>query len=101
MITGKYEPNARLHLEHAGIAFDALVGDLWAETKGAALREHGASVYVGDHLGDIVGARTAGAVAVGVTTGPYTAAELTEAGADVVLPALTDFPAWLAGYLRA
>lgn len=60
MITGKYEPNARLHLEHAGIAFDALVGDLWAETKGAALREHGASVYVGDHLGDIVGARTRG-----------------------------------------
>lgn len=40
-------------------------------------------------------------MAVGVTTGPYTAAELTEAGADVVLPALTDFPAWLAGYLRA
>jgi phosphoglycolate phosphatase len=98
VITGKYEPNARLHLEHAGIAYDALVGDLWAETKGAALRELGAQVYVGDHLGDIVGARAAGAVAVGVTTGPYGAAELTEAGADVVLPDLTGFPAWLDGY---
>ncbi|MGW2544332.1 HAD family hydrolase, partial [Kitasatospora sp. NPDC001574] len=33
VITGKYEPNARLHLDHAGLHADALVGDLWAETK--------------------------------------------------------------------
>ncbi|PYC85393.1 haloacid dehalogenase [Streptomyces tateyamensis] len=98
VITGKYEPNARLHLEHAEIPYDALVGDLWAETKGAALRELGAQVYVGDHLGDILGARAAGALAVGVTTGPYGAAELTAAGADVVLADLTAFPAWLAQY---
>ncbi|MFI6848723.1 HAD family hydrolase [Kitasatospora sp. NPDC050467] len=99
VITGKYEPNARLHLEHAGLHADALVGDLWAETKGDALREHGASVYVGDHLGDIRGARHAGAVAVGVATGPYGADELLAAGADVVLVGLTEFPAWLAGHL--
>ncbi|GAA1980720.1 HAD family hydrolase [Kitasatospora viridis] len=101
VITGKYEPNARLHLAHAGIEYDAVVGDLWAQAKGAALRELGASVYVGDHLGDVRGARAAGAVAVGVTTGPYGAAELTEAGADVVLPDLTGFPQWLAGHLAA
>ncbi|MFE9424472.1 HAD family hydrolase [Kitasatospora sp. NPDC006697] len=101
VITGKYEPNARLHLEHAGIAYDALVGDLWAETKGAALRELGAGVYVGDHLGDIRGARAAGALAVGVATGPYGTAELAEAGADVVLADLTGFPAWLDGHLAA
>lgn len=99
VITGKYEPNARLHLEHAGIESDAVVGDLWAETKGTALRELGASVYVGDHLGDIVGARAAGAVAVGVATGPYGAEELTAAGADVALADLTAFPGWLAGHL--
>ncbi|MEV4613777.1 haloacid dehalogenase-like hydrolase [Kitasatospora sp. NPDC049258] len=98
VITGKYEPNARLHLAEAELSVDVLVGDLWAETKGAALREHGASVYVGDHLGDIVGARAAGAVAVGVATGPYSAPELAEAGADVVLADLTAFPAWLATY---
>ncbi|MER8183126.1 HAD hydrolase-like protein [Kitasatospora sp. NPDC094015] len=98
VITGKYEPNARLHLEQAALPVDVLVGDLWAETKGDALREHGASIYVGDHLGDIVGARAAGAVAVGVATGPYGAAELAEAGADVVLADLTGFPAWLAGH---
>ncbi|MEU6231870.1 HAD hydrolase-like protein [Kitasatospora sp. NPDC047058] len=101
VITGKYEPNARLHLEHAGLHADALAGDLWAETKGEALREQGASVYVGDHLGDIVGARHAGAVAVGVATGPYGADELLAAGADVVLADLTGFPAWLAGHLAA
>ncbi|AUY50253.1 HAD family hydrolase [Streptomyces sp. CB01881] len=99
VITGKYEPNARLHLEHAGLHADALVGDLWAETKGDALREHGASVYVGDHLGDIRGAKHADVVAVGVATGPYSAEELLAAGADVVLADLTGFPAWLAGHL--
>ncbi|MEV7782325.1 HAD family hydrolase [Kitasatospora sp. NPDC088351] len=99
VITGKYEPNARLHLEHAGLHADALAGDLWAETKGDALREHGATVYVGDHLGDIRGARHADAVAVGVATGPYRADELLAAGADAVLADLTEFPAWLAGHL--
>ncbi|WP_371480006.1 HAD family hydrolase [Kitasatospora sp. NBC_00315] len=99
VITGKYEPNALLHLEHAGLHADVLVGDLWAEGKGDALREHGAGVYVGDHLGDIRGARRAGAVAVGVATGPYGADELLAAGADVVLADLTEFPAWLAGHL--
>ncbi|MGW2252284.1 HAD family hydrolase [Kitasatospora sp. NPDC001660] len=99
VITGKYEPNARLHLEHAELHADALIGDLWAETKGDALREQGATVYVGDHLGDIVGARRADAVAVGVATGPYSAEELREAGADVVLADLTEFPAWLAAHL--
>ncbi|MEV4559641.1 haloacid dehalogenase-like hydrolase [Kitasatospora sp. NPDC049285] len=99
VITGKYEPNARRHLDGIGLEVDALVGDLWAETKGDALRAHGAHVYVGDHLGDIRGARAAEAVAVGVATGPYSAAELAEAGADVVLRDLTEFPAWLTAHL--
>ncbi|WP_441250764.1 HAD family hydrolase [Kitasatospora sp. McL0602] len=99
VITGKYGPNARLQLDLVGMDFDVLVGDTWAEGKGDALREHGASVYVGDHLGDIRGALAAGAVAVGVTTGPYDAAALREAGADVVLADLTGFPAWLESHL--
>lgn len=98
VITGKYEPNARLQLDYIGLVPDILVGGTWAESKGEALREHGAAVYVGDHLGDIRGARAADAVAVGVTTGPYGAAELAEAGADVVLTDLTEFPAWLAAF---
>ncbi|MFF2329172.1 MULTISPECIES: HAD family hydrolase [unclassified Streptomyces] len=98
VVTAKYRPNAELHLAHLGIEPDALIGGLWAEAKGEALREHGAHVYVGDHVGDVRGARTAGALSVAVTTGPCDAEELRAAGADVVLSALTEFPAWLDGY---
>ncbi len=96
VVTAKNPRNARLHLEHLDIRADELVGDLWAEAKAVALREHGASVYVGDHVGDVRGAHTAGAVAVAVPTGPYGAAELRAEGADVVLEGgLAEFPAWL------
>ncbi|MCQ9185680.1 haloacid dehalogenase-like hydrolase [Streptomyces sp. IBSBF 2953] len=98
VVTAKWEPNARLHMEHLGMRPDAVIGDLWAAQKAQALREHGASVYVGDHVGDVRGARAAGAFSVGVTTGPCGAAELTEAGADVVLDDLTRFPEWFADY---
>ncbi|MCX4763042.1 haloacid dehalogenase-like hydrolase [Streptomyces sp. NBC_01275] len=101
VVTAKWEPNARLHLEHLGIPADALVGNLWAERKADALRTHGASVYVGDHVGDVRGARTAEALSVTVPTGPCGADELRAAGADVVLADLTEFPAWLSGYLAA
>ncbi|MGW0995161.1 HAD family hydrolase [Streptomyces sp. NPDC002520] len=98
VVTAKYEPNAKLHLDHLGIEPDVVVGDLWAEQKAAALREHGAAVYVGDHVGDVRGARMAGALSVAVVTGPCDADELRAAGADVVLDDLSAFPAWLAGY---
>ncbi|MCM2412565.1 HAD family hydrolase [Streptomyces sp. RKAG290] len=95
VVTAKYEPNAKLHLAHLGIEPDVIVGGLWAEAKAQALREHGAGVYVGDHTGDVRGARVAGAHSVAVTTGPCDGAELRAAGADVVLASLTEFPAWL------
>jgi phosphoglycolate phosphatase len=101
VVTAKYEPNAKLHLEHLGIHPDEVVGDLWAEQKAEALREHGAGVYVGDHVGDVRGARKADALSVAVATGPCSAEELTAAGADVVLGDLTEFPGWLAGYRPA
>ncbi|MFK4145847.1 HAD family hydrolase [Streptomyces sp. NPDC004065] len=98
VVTAKYEPNARLHLDHLGIRPDALIGDLWAEQKAEALREHGASAYVGDHVGDVRGARTAGALSVAVATGPCGAEELRAAGADVVLTDLSEFPNWFSAY---
>ncbi|MFF9022531.1 HAD family hydrolase [Streptomyces eurythermus] len=101
VVTAKYEPNAKLHLSHLGIEPDVVVGDLWAEQKAEALREHGASVYVGDHVGDVRGARAAGAFSVAVATGPCPAEELGAAGADVVLAGLTAFPEWLKGYREA
>ncbi|MGW3012958.1 HAD family hydrolase [Streptomyces sp. NPDC001219] len=99
VVTAKHEPNARLHLTHLGLDVDALVGSLWAEGKAAALREHHARIYVGDHTGDIAGAHTAGALSVAVATGPCDATELRAAGAEVVLGDLTEFPSWLARYV--
>ncbi len=99
VVTAKYEPNAKLHLKHLDIHADAVVGSLWAEGKAEALREYGASIYVGDHTGDVRGARAADALSVAVATGPCSEEELREAGADVVLPGLAAFPAWLEGYV--
>ncbi|MGW4032867.1 HAD family hydrolase [Streptomyces sp. NPDC004838] len=99
VVTAKHEPNAKLHLAHLGIEPDAVIGSLWAEGKAEALREYGAGVYVGDHIGDVRGAHTAGALAVAVPTGPCSATELREAGADVVIRDLTEFPAWLRRHL--
>jgi phosphoglycolate phosphatase len=101
VVTAKYEPSAKLHLEHLGIEPDAFIGNLWAERKAEALREHDAGVYVGDHAGDVRAARAADALSVTVATGPYDADQLRALGADVVLDDLTAFPAWLAGYLDA
>ncbi|MBT2427946.1 haloacid dehalogenase [Streptomyces sp. CB00316] len=98
VVTAKYEPNAKLHLAHLGIEPDSVIGWLWAEAKGEALLEHGAQVYVGDHVGDVRGARVAGALSVAVTTGPCDERELRAAGADVVLADLTRFPAWLRAF---
>ncbi|MFF2187195.1 HAD family hydrolase [Streptomyces sp. NPDC058155] len=99
VVTAKHEPNAKLHLAHLGVEPDAVIGWLWAEAKAGALREHGASVYVGDHTGDVRGARTAGAFSVAVPTGPCAEDELRAAGADVVLPDLLAFPEWLRAYV--
>lgn len=101
VVTAKYEPNAKLHLAHLGIEADVLIGGLWAEGKAEALLEHGARIYVGDHTGDVRGARAANALSVAVTTGPCDEAELRTAGADVILPDLTEFPAWLRTFAAA
>ncbi|MFC1433394.1 HAD family hydrolase [Streptacidiphilus sp. N1-3] len=100
VVTGKHTPNARLNLDALDLVADALHGSVFGPEKGTVLREEGAAVYVGDHLGDIMGARTADALALAVATGPYSAEELAAAGADVVLPDLTAFPEWLDSYLR-
>jgi len=95
VVTGKYGPNAQLHLDHLGLEVDELAGWLWGADKGRALLEHGATIFVGDHLGDIEGARAANALSVAVATGPISAHDLRSAGADVVLDGLDGFPAWL------
>nr|WP_228046251.1 HAD hydrolase-like protein [Saccharopolyspora sp. HNM0983] len=98
VITGKYEANAALHLRALGWDVDRLAGDVFAAAKGEVLRAERAAVYVGDHLGDLIAADTAGATGVGVATGPYGAEALRVAGAESALPDLTGFPEWLREY---
>jgi phosphoglycolate phosphatase len=92
VVTSKLGRLARLHLDHLGMVVDELAGDLFAEGKAAALTEHGVRWYVGDHVADMVAARTAGVPGIGVTTGPCSAEELSAAGASYIVPDLTGFP---------
>ena len=96
VVTAKMPALAELHLRHLGLPFDELYGFAWADGKAAALRSAGATAYVGDHVADMVAARDAGVIGIGVTTGPCSAGELVVAGADVVLPDLRAFPPLLA-----
>jgi phosphoglycolate phosphatase len=95
VVTSKLGRLARLHLDHLGLPADEVAGDLFAEGKATALREHGVGWYVGDHVADMVAARTAGIPGIGVATGPCPADELRDAGASHVLSDLTEFPALL------
>ena len=93
VITAKPEVTARLSLDSVGLAPDELVGDAHGPEKAVVLTALGATVYVGDTPADMQAAVAAGARAVGVATGSFSAAELRAAGAADVLPSLAGFPA--------
>jgi phosphoglycolate phosphatase len=95
VVTSKLGRLAELHLEHLEMAVDEVAGDLFAEDKADALVEHGAGWYVGDHVGDMVAARTAGIPGIGVAAGPCGPDDLRDAGASHVLPDMTALPALL------
>jgi len=95
VVTSKLGSLAELHLAHLGMTADELAGDVFAAGKAAALVEHEARWYVGDHVADMIAARAAGIPGIAVTTGPSSAADLRDAGAAYVLPDLTSFPTLL------
>lgn len=101
VVSAKFAPHVHSHLRALDIEVSAVVGELWSIGKAQALVAHDAEVYVGDHVGDIAGARAADALAVGVASGPMSVTELSQAGADVVLDDLTQFAGWLDSYLLA
>lgn len=101
VVSGKHAPNVKAHLDALNITVTAIAGGLWSTGKADALRAHHAEMYVGDHVGDVAGARAADALAIGVATGPMTIADLKVAGADIVFSDLTEFPTWLGSYLTA
>lgn len=95
VVTGKFRPNAQLHIDHLGIDLDHLEGEVWGVGKADVLLQEGATMYVGDHVHDVEGALAAGILSVSVLTGGCSREELVAAGTHVVLDDLRDFPSWL------
>jgi phosphoglycolate phosphatase len=93
VITAKPEVTARLSLDGVGLAADEIFADAHGPEKAAVLAALGAAAYVGDTPADMQAAVAAGARAVGVATGSFSARALRAAGAADVLPSLAGFPA--------
>ena len=99
VVTAKEERSARACLAHVGLPVDVVVGLRYGDGKVAALREHGATIYVGDTVTDVESGRAAGVAAIAVATGPHRAVDLAAAGAAAVFDSLVAFPAWLDAHL--
>jgi phosphoglycolate phosphatase len=75
-----------------GIGADTLHTFVHGQEKAEVLRSLDSTMYVGDTPDDMIAARSAGVVAIGVTTGAFTAQDLMQAGAAKALPTLEAFP---------
>jgi phosphoglycolate phosphatase-like HAD superfamily hydrolase len=95
VVSAKKEDFARRVLDVAGLEVEAVYGYLFAEHKGDALRHENAHIYVGDHPGDVLAARAAGAVSVVVISEASNEEILRAAQPDVVMHSLEEFPAWI------
>jgi phosphoglycolate phosphatase len=97
IITAKHPVSVGPSLRAAGLTADELFTHVHGAEKAAVLLSLKAFAYVGDTPADVAAGVSAGARAVGVTTGSFSAASLREAGAEVVLGSLEDFPGWYQG----
>lgn len=97
VVSAKQVVRVRSAVAEAGLAdrLDVLYGDLFGEAKAGALIAEQATLYVGDHPGDMVAAKVAKCHALGVTTGSNDATALCNAGADDTIASLEAFPGWL------
>jgi phosphoglycolate phosphatase-like HAD superfamily hydrolase len=108
VLTGSSKPNAELKLRAFGLAkfVDLSIGGFGseaypkgtlvrvarqrAEEKYKAILAEGATFYIADSPRDVEAAKIGGATSVAVASGRATTTELRDAGADHVLPDLTD-----------
>lgn len=97
IITAKHAVSVEPSLRATGLAADQLFTFVHGPEKATVLRRLKAAAYVGDTPPDMHAAVDAGARAVGVASGSFSAADLARAGAEVVLDTLERFPAWYAG----
>jgi len=98
IITAKHQVSVQPSLAAVRLEADEVFTHVHGPEKSAVLLRVGAAVYVGDSPPDMAAARQAGVAAVGVTTGSFPAAELRQAGADVTLASLHEFPSWYEGF---
>jgi len=94
IITAKHPISVEPSLKAVGLQADEVFTFVHGPEKAAVLSRINAAAYVGDSPPDMAAAVQAGARAVGVATGSFSADDLARAGAEVVLDSLTAFPAW-------
>lgn len=111
LLTGNFESGARIKLEHFDLwryfacgAFGDDAADRnalvpfaveRARSRGFGTISYEDVVVVGDTPHDVACARAVGALPVGVATGTFTAAELRDTGAEIVMDDLSDIAAFL------
>jgi phosphoglycolate phosphatase len=98
IITAKHSSSVGPCLEATGLQADQVFALAHGPEKAAILRQIEASIYIGDTPPDVRAATDAGVVAIDVATGSFDATSLRDAGADVVLTSLTEFPDWYAAF---
>lgn len=99
IVSGKPPDLVRRIADRLPFQVERAVGGLFAEAKAPALAELGVDIYVGDHPADMLAARAAGVLAVGVPAGSVTGTELADAGATRVLRDLSHFETWLDSWI--
>jgi phosphoglycolate phosphatase len=98
VVTAKHPVSVAPSLAAVGLDPDEVFAHVHGPEKAAVLKRLGAVAYVGDTPADMAAAKDGDAVAVGVPTGSFSPAELTAAGAEVVLGSLAEFPPWYASF---
>lgn len=98
IVTAKHQVSVQPSLDAVGLQADEIFTHVHGPEKAAVLAHVGAAVYIGDTPADMAAGQAAGALAVGVPTGSFTAEQLRAAGAAVVLGSLADFPPWYASF---
>jgi phosphoglycolate phosphatase len=98
IITAKHPVSVGPSLEAVALAADEVFTHVHGPEKAAVLARIRAAVYVGDTPADMAAARAGGALALGVPTGSFDAADLLASGAQAVLGSLLEFPSWYAGF---
>ena len=92
VITAKHASTVGQCCAAAGLEPDEVVPFVHGAEKAVVINRLGVVLYVGDTPADMEAAHLAGVPGIAVTTGSFSADELAEAGASVVLASLEAFP---------